>query len=530
MVRTTQLLACLLALAACSARQDRPAGRVLRLALAGEPPQLDSSKATDTESGFLLGHLMEGLTRQGEGGKIIPGIAERWELGERRAVFHLRKTALWADGKPVTAHDFVFAWRLVADPANASEYAFIMGPIRNADAITAGKLPPSSLGVTAPDDWTLVVDFDRPCGYFLGLTAFPTYLPIREDFYAQKRGRFATDAGDLLSDGPFILTRWVHAAEITLEKNPRYWNADSVHLDRIEIPYFTTDSGARYNLFMDGKIDTLGIDKQDIDRAQADRLRMHIFLDGSVWYFEFNHRAGRPTANFHLRKAMQLAFDPGEFVSKVVGIPGTQPALSYIPSWVPGVKDRLRQEHPIVPVAIDLPRARQELELATKELGGRIPKIVLLTDDGPLSARQAEYFQNLFGARLGLEIRIDRQTFKQRLQKMTSGDFDLVAAGWGPDYADAMTFADLFTSWNENNRGKYRNPQYDALIRKAQATADPAARVAAMAEAQQALLADVGVLPTYERALIWVHQPWLHGVVRHVVGPDPDFVFASIRE
>jgi len=530
MVRTTQLLACLLALAACSARESHPSGRVVRYALADEPPQLNSTKASDAESGFLLGHIMEGLTRQGPGAKILPGVAERWELGERRAVFHLRRNALWADGKPVTARDFVFAWRLVVDPANASEYAFIMGSIKNAEAITAGKLPPTSLGVAAPDDWTLVVELDRPCGYFLGLTAFQTFLPLREDFYDQKRGRYASDAGDLLSDGPFMLTRWVHAAELTLEKNPRYWNAANVHLDRIEIPYITHDNGARYNLLMDGKVDSLSIDKQEIDRAQADRLRMHIFLDGTVWYFDFNHRPGRPTANFHLRKAMQLAFDPAEFVSKIIGIPGTQPAASFIPSWVPGVKETLRQEHPIPPIAIDLARARQELELAKKELGGQIPRIALLTDDGPLAARQAEYFQNLFGARLGLEIRIDKQTFKQRLQKMREGDFDLVAAGWGPDYADAMTFADLFTSWNENNHGKYRSARYDALIQKAQASADQAVRTEAMAAAQRLLLDEVGVLPTYERALLWVHQPWLQGELRHVVGPDPDFVFASIRD
>jgi oligopeptide transport system substrate-binding protein len=501
---------------------------VVRLVIAQEPPQLDSTKATDTVSLFLLGHLMEGLTRYGRNGEIIPGIAERWEIRERSATFHLRQ-AKWADGKPVTAHDFVFAWRTVVDPKTASQYAFIMYPVKNAEAVNAGKLPPSALGVSALDDRTLEVELERPCGYFLGLTAFGTFMPVREDFYAARPNRFAADAGDLLSNGPFVLERWVHGAEMTLTKNPHYWDAGRIQLDRIEIPYTTTDTNARYNLFMDGKVDMLGIAKEHLERAQADRLRMKSFADGSVFYLEFNHRPGRATASYHLRKAIQLVFNPAEYVSRVVGIPGTRPGISYIPQWVPGAKDRFRKEHPLRPVARDPAEAARHLELARKELGGRIPPLVFLTDDGPAAARHAEYFQQLFKSRLGIDVRIDKQIFKQRLAKTRAGDFDIAASGWGPDFADPMTYAELFTSWNENNHGRYRNARYDELIRKAQSTAEPRARMAAMAEAERIALDELAVLPTYETVIIYAHQPRLSGVVRHVVGPDPDFTFATIR-
>ena len=504
--------------------------RTIKLLLSSEPPQMNSARATDQISIMLLGHLMEGLTRYGQNGELIPGIAESWKMDDQRATFQLRRGAVWADGKPVRAQDFVFAWRTAVDPKTASEYAFILYPLQNAEAINAGKLPTSALGVSARDDLTLDIAFEKPCGYFLGLTAFPTYLPLREDFYTQKTGRYGADASDLLTNGPFKLTSWVHGASLILEKNPLYWDAERLHVDRIEIPYITSDPNTAYNLFLDKKVDTLGISKENLDRAQADRLKMKAFADGSVWYMDFNHREGRVTKNYHLRKALQLVFDAKEYVSRVVGIPGTKVGVSLIPSWVPGVSGRFRVEFPLTPTKPDIEEAKRQLELARQELGGTIPPLVWLTDDGPAAGRQAEYFQYLFRTRLGVDLRIDRQIFKQRLAKMTAGEFDIVSAGWGPDFADPMTYAELFTTWNDNNRGKYNSAEYDALIRKAQSTADPQTRMSAMAAAEKVLLDDVGIVPMNERVLIYAHQPRVSGIVRHVVGPDPDYTWITLSD
>ena len=204
-----------------------------------------------------------------------------------------------------------------------------------------------ALGVRAKDDRTLEVDLERPTGYFLSLTAFATYLPLREDFYRARPGRYAAEARDILTNGPFVLTRWVHAASLTFEKNPHYWDAAGISIERIEVPYFTQDPNTRYNLFKDGKIDVTGLDRDLLGRAQADAFRMRSFATGSIFYSEFNHRAGRPTRNYHLRKALQLVFDPSTYVSKVIGIPGTRPGVSLIPSWVPGAEKPFRKEYPV---------------------------------------------------------------------------------------------------------------------------------------------------------------------------------------
>lgn len=158
-----------------------------------------------------------------------------------------------------------------------------------------------------------------------------------------------------------------------------------------------------------------------------------------------------------------------------------------------------------------------------------IPPLTLLLSDIPNSVKQAEYFQNVMARTLGLEIKLDRQIFKQRLAKMTAGEFDMVAAGWGPDYNDAMTFADLFTSWNLNNRGRYKSAAYDKLILQAQATTDQPFRNQIFGKVQQHIYDDVVILPQYERGYIYVQHKQLDGVRRSRIGGDTNFNYAWIK-
>lgn len=489
-------------------------------------------KATDQQSFFVIGHTMEGLTNYGKKpGQYVPGVAQKWTINDKEAVFHLRKNAKWSDGKPVTAHDFVFAWRTTLDPKTASEYGFILYPIKNAEAINKGEKPGTELGVQAVDDYTLKVTFEKPCGYFLGLTAFPTYYPVREDFYKSKGERYGADAQDLLSNGPYVLTKWVHGSELRMEKNPNYWNKGALQIDVINIPYITADANAIFNFYKDGKTDVIErLGKDDLPKAQKERFKVSSFSDGSVFYMEFNFREGRLTANKNLRKAIAALFNPEEFVNKIVGIPGTKPGRSLIPGWLGGKKDLFRKEYPVALNKPNVAQAKKYLAAAMKELNlTRPPSLVWLTQDTPLAAREAEYFQNLFKTQLGIDLKIDKQIFKQRLAKMSSGDFDIVSAGWGPDFADPMTFAELKSSWNENNRGKYVNQEYDNQIRIAQSTSNQKVRMDAMAAAEKIALDDVAIIPTYERTVAYTVNDKVNGLVRNSIGPDPFFIYATTK-
>lgn len=502
---------------------------VLRLALTTEPPNLDSTKSTDAESFFILGHTMEGLTRYDQSGKTAPGVAERWELNDKTATFYLRKNAKWSDGKPVTAKDFVYSWKTAVDPKNASEYAFILYPIKNAEAINTKKMDLKELGVQAVDDYTLKITFEKPCGYFLALTTFATYYPLREDFHKAQGDKYASQSDKILANGPYVLTNWVHGASLKMEKNSHYWNAKNIKIDVLDVPYITPDDSARFNLFKDKKIDQVGLTKQNLASAQKEKFKLKKFPDGTLFYMLFNFREGRITSNKNLRKAIQLIHNSDEYINKVVGIPGTQPGQGLIPAWMMGKNQLFRKEYPLPKIKPDYAAAKKLVEKAAEELKIKGPiSLVWLTTDSPLASREAEYFQSVFKQKLGIDLKIDKQIFKQRLAKMRNGDFDIASAGWGPDYNDPMTFADLFSSWNENNQGKWVNKDYDSAIRKAQGTSDNKIRMEAMAAGEKLLMEELPLLPLFERTIMYTHSDRVEGINRRSVGYDPDYTNARI--
>ena len=499
------------------------------LALADEPPQLDSTRSTDTISSMVLGHVTEGLIRNGEGGELAPGVAERWEITDAGATFWLRADARWSDGKPVTAHDFVFAWRKAVDPKTASEYATILFAIKNAEAINKGRAPISSLGVQALGDNVLRVELVRPVPYFAKLMVFSTFRPIREDFFNATAGRYGADADMLLYNGPFTITRWVHGAQLRMEKNPYYWDKNRVKVKVLDFAYFSSDPNALINLYKDGKIAVAGLNQENLNEALVKRWPINRFQRGSVFYMEFNHRKDRPTTNLHLRRAIQLVIDPDEVVYRVIKLPGNLPGRSLFPVWLDGNQGKFREEYPATQVLPNAVEARRQLALAKKELGlETLPPLTLLSDDGALGDKMTEYFQETLRRELGLTIRIDKQIFKQRLAKMSAGDFDLVLGGWNPDYPDPLTFADLFASWNSNNRGRYNNPRLDQLVAVAQTSTDVQTRMDTFGEIQRILIEDPPMVPIYEPGVVYVVDPRLQGVVRRVAGFDPDYTNVSI--
>jgi len=499
------------------------------IALAQEPPQLNGMKATDQVSIQVLSHVMEGLTRYDRRGMLSPGVALRWEISDEKATFWLRDNARWSNGDPVTAHDFVFAWRTVVTPSTASEYAFILYPIKHAEAINRGERPATDLGVRALDDFTLEVELERPTAYFLKLTAFVSYFPVQEAFYQSTQGAYGADADKLLYNGAFRISNWVHSASLTMLKNERYWDRDAIFLNKLDHAYITADTRARLNLYVDDEIAFTRIDGETYKDALANKLRIRNFVTGSVFFLEFNHRAGRVTDNLNLRRALLAAFDPEEFVNRVLQMPGNLPGRSLFPVWLQGVEGKFRDEFPASERTPNIDEAKAYLEAAKKELGlDEIPPLALLVSDSPTATKQAEYLQGLYKSKLGLDIRIDVQTFKQRLAKMTAGEFDIVGAGWGPDFDDIMTFGDLFASWNLNNRGRYSNANYDEAVRTTMNATDPAIRMQAMAAVQKIVEEDVVIVPLYEQGVIYLLHPKLRGVRRTVVGGDPDFTYARV--
>ncbi|HQQ62673.1 MAG TPA: peptide ABC transporter substrate-binding protein [Pseudomonadales bacterium] len=502
----------------------------VRLALTTEPPDLDSLTSTDSVSFFILLHTQEGLLTyttdaQGNNDALTGGVAESWQMDGTTVRFTLRDNARWCDGKPVTARDFLFAWQTALNPSTASRYAFILYPLKNAEKIHRGQLPASALGVFVEDDRHLRIELEQPTAYFASLTTFPTYFPVREDFYRAQQGRYGADADKLLCNGAFRLTEWTHGASLTLQRNPGYWHANSVSLQAIHIPHITNDPNTLFNLFQSGDIALAELSQDTVRLALQQRLYIQDFGNGMLTYLEFNHREGKALRNQHLRRAISLVINRQELVNKVIAAPGTHATTRFFPAWLAAIAD-----NNLSPASgADIVAARHALQQAKQELGvDKIPPLVMLVYDSPSVIRQAEYLQRVLQENLGVTMIIDKQIFKQKLAKLAAGDFDLSLSAWGPDYNDPMTFADLLGSANENNHGQYRNPAYDALLQQAAALPAGAERNTLFGRLQQIIDEDVAVIPLTEPGIVYVQDKSLQDVRRHRFGGDPDLRFTRI--
>ena len=503
------------------------ATQTITIALTQEPPNLDSVRTTDTVSFFVIGHTQEGLVRYDRRGQLAPGVASSWVVSDTSIDFTLREEARWSDGSQVTAEDFVYAWRRLVDPATAAAYASIMFPIKNAELIKRGELPVRALGIEALTPYSLRVSLERPCGYCVSLMAHAAFFPIKQTFREQQGEAYAAEAANLLYNGPFVIESWTHGAALRLVKNGDYWNRSAITLNGINIDYITEDNRTRLNLFRDGRIALARLGAETVADAASQGMRLRTFASGGMSYLRFNVGDERPMAELKLRRAIQLIFDSDEFVNKVIGIPGYKPAYSFFPSWLPGAEDAFTLEHPLPKQRVNRTLAR-ELVAEVEKSYGEIPPLTLLTVASPTGAKIAEYLQGIMGQTLGLVIKVDQQTFKQYLMKAESGDFDMALSSWYPDFNDVVTYADLLASWNANNRGHYASPVYDEWLNVLQRAADPVERMAAAARLQSLIATDVPLIPMAETGSAYLQHSNLRGVVRQVLGADPDFTAARV--
>lgn len=503
----------------------------ITIALLQEPPNLDTTRTTDLVSFFVLGHVNEGLVRYDRRGRLSPGVAESWDVTDEKITFYLRENARWSDGSPVTAADFVFSWQLINDPKTAAPYASIMYPIKNAEKVQKGELPLQSLGVRAVDPATLVVELENPCGYCVAVMVHAAFYPVKQSFYESQGERYGAEVENLLFNGPFKLTSWIHGSKLIMVKNDNYWNQSIVNLNQISIGYITSDNRTRLNLFRDGSIALARLGAETVLDAVEQGIRLRTFVTGGMAYIRFNTMNDRFTANKKIRQAIQLVFDSDEFVNKIIAIPGYKSSYSFFPSWLRGVDDRFIKEYPVEKPRSDIKKARQLISEAKAESGlEEIPDLTLLTVTSPTGAKIAEYFQGQLKQTLGLEIKVDQQTFKQYLEKSARGDFDLCVSSWYPDFDDIVTYADLLGSHNANNRGRYVNPIYDEWLARLQGSSDPQVRMQAAAELQRIIVEDVPVLPMAETGSAYVQHPRLKGVIRRALGADPDYTYARVVE
>lgn len=518
---------------------DEPAPaeeKVLRMAQTTEPPNLDPQTSTDTVSFEVLNGIYEGLVRVHDG-EVKPGIAETWDISEDGLTytFHLRD-AKWSDDKPVTAQDFEYAVIRLLDPALASEYAFQGYYLVNGEEFNTGAITdPSQVGVKALDEKTIEFKLVAPTKYFLALMGFGSFMPTRKDIAETHGTAFASEADKAVYNGPFILKEWKHEESLTLEKNPGYWDADSIKLDRVEMPIIT-DSKTAVGMYEVGDLDYVGLGK-DFVQKYKDAGEAKYYYDGGLFYFQFNVKGGGPEvskflANANFRKAFGFAIDRKQYIDAVMKN-DSDPARRYVMPLLAGNEKLYAEEHPyeFYPANADAEKAKEYLDKALKELNttiDKVPAIEYLTDDGEDVRIMAEAIQDMISKNLGIKLEIKQVPFKQRIDLMNKEDYQIVHAGWGPDYDDPMTYLDLWVIGSGHNNTNWEDQTYTDLIKFCKTTADMDARSEKLFEAEKRLLEEGPIVPTYSRRRAYAEQPYVKNLVKQFIGATRDFVYVDI--
>ncbi|MEC2919289.1 MULTISPECIES: peptide ABC transporter substrate-binding protein [Bacillus] len=513
-----------LLLTACNNKENKSdkeeKKQVLNVTVSEEIPSLDTAKTMDGTSAHIMQNIFEGLYALDDQDQPIPAVAKSFKRSEdgKKYTFDLRKDAKWSNGDNVTAHDFMFAWKRAIIPETASQYASMLFYVKNAKEINKGTMPLDALGVKVINDYKLEVELEQPIPYFLQLLALPIYLPQHESFLKEQGKNYALEPNNLIYNGPFVLEKWKHEQEFQLKKNATYWDEKKVKLDEINFQ-IVKDTMTVVNLYEAGDLDRVPINSQFVDKYKGSK-ELHMSSEPGIAMLRFNEQ-NNALASKKVRQSISFALNKEDFVAHFINN-GAKPASGLVP--VGHVNEEtgkdFRKENGDLS-SYDLQNAKKIWAEAKKELGVEQVNLEFLTFEQDNAKRMAEYIKGDLEKNLqGLTIQIKQQPFKQKLQLEQTGAYDISMANWGPDYKDPISYLELFTTGNLNNKMNYSNLHYDELIKKAKTdfVLEPEKRWGALLEAEQVLLEDAAVAPLYQIGSAYVQKDYVRGIEKHQFG------------
>ena len=466
-----------------------------------ESPSYDPGLVEDVDGADVVRDLFEGLMNQDAAGNLIPGVATGYTVSDDNLTytFTLRDNAKWSNGDPVTAGDFVYAWRRAASPELASPYAWYIElmSIENGAEVIAGDMPATDLGVTAIDDLTFEVRLSQPLPYFPQMVTHGTTFPVHPATVEE----FGSDwvlPGNMVSNGAYVLTEFVPQERLVRERNPMYWNNDATILDKV-VKLVITDENVALTRYLAGELD-----RTDVPAGQFPSLKEQ-YPDQAVsvpqacsYYYMFNLRDGA-AAEFqdpNVRKALSLAVDRDIIVDAVLA-GGQVPAYTFTHWATAGF------ETPDIPMASmtqDERNAMAQELLTTAGYGSDNPlSINLVYNTNESHKAVAIAISQMWKQTLGVDTTLANQEWQTFLEARSNGDFDVARGGWCADYNEASTFLDLMQSESGYNDSKYVNPEVDALLANAKTAENPQADYTAV---EQFIAQDTPIIPIYHYAAV----------------------------
>lgn len=475
-----------------------------------EPATLDPARAGGVPESNIQRDLFEGLVTSGPNGEVRPGVAVSWETPDNKVyTFHLRQDAKWSNGDPVTAGDFVYAFRRVVDPKTASPYSWYLAipTIVNATDIIAGKKAPAELGIKAIDDHTLEITLEKSVPYFVSMLVHTSTFPEPQKVIEQYGDQW-TRPGNMVSNGAYTLNEWVVNERIVLARNKAYWDDAHTHIN--EVTYLPTQSqNADMNRYLAGEVDmTYETPIEQFKHLQRD-YPQDVRVTGYVgtYYYEFNCQKP-PFDDVRVRKALSFAIDRNVIADAVMG-QGQKPAYTLVPEYVDGF---VASEPAWGTLTQDERSTQAKALLKAAGFDAQHPlKFELLYDTSENHKKVAVAVAGMWKKTLGVAVFLVDQDWKTYLETKSSGQFDVARAGWIADYNEASSMLDLKQTTHGNNDGKYANPKYDALMIQSSTVLDTEARNKLYGEAETLLAEDMPIAPIYQYVTARLVKPYVGG-------------------
>lgn len=478
--------------------------KVFRLATTTEPYSIDPCMGNSIGENEIQYALTESLTRN-IAGDVQPGLAESWDVDETGMIytFHIREDAKWSDGVKITANDFEYSWKRLANPATGSGYAWILDFLEGYPAIEAGTADAETLGVKALDENTFEVRLRYVAPYFLSLIgASGQFAPCRKDIVEKWGADFAATAEKNVYSGPFKL---ISSEDLTyiFEPNEYYWNKEAVHFDRVEL-YVVADANTQLAMYEQGELDYVLLPSAQVSNYTEDS-RHGEFINGNTDWMYINNKDPQ-LSNKNLRLAMNYALSRVDY-NELANDGVYQPFNGLVCNIVAGLDGKYFSEmyadNRIFPLEGDQAKAQEYLKLAMEELGVTNPADIVLeltSTDNESTKKICEVVQYLLQTNLGITINIRQVTYGEIYHTVfPNHDYQFGYGGWGPDYDDPYTYLYLFYGPCSYNYSSYENPEVDALLEDATKNPDLAARMDSLGQAEKLILADGALLPLQMR-------------------------------
>ncbi|MBR2991457.1 MAG: peptide ABC transporter substrate-binding protein [Solobacterium sp.] len=526
--RTVSAVCALGLMIGCGSTADVPetesaGSETITIAFANDITTMDQSMATDSASFDMLSLCMSGLTQYDADGEVAGDLAETWDISEDGLTwtFHLREGIKYSDGTPITADDFVYSWRRLADPETGSEYAYILDSLHivNADAVYLGEAPVEDLGVEAADEKTFVVHLSLPCAFLGSYVSTAMLAPLNEAFVESKGDNYAMTIDDMLYSGVYKMTGWVTGSEYTFTHNENYWDAENYPQETMVIRILQDEQASSME-YLSGNLDVIPLSGELAETYSSDP-GYTVNTTAATWWIMPN--MNDPIAsNLNLRKAIAYSIDRATICENVLKTGAIEADGVVAAGLANGPDGRDYREAAGDMTSYDPETAAEYYALAVEELGGH-PSIELIYDNTDELTRVAENMQaEIQKACEGITITLRPMPKKSRIEFMLGNDFQMCLCRWAPDYADPQSYIDFFTSTSSMNGGRYTNEVYDDLAYKAakgEDAADDEKRWNDFIEAERILVSeDYGAIPVYQEGTVYLVSPDTEGYLVLTLG------------